>query len=86
MEAEGDVHIPDLTGSSSYQDIAAEEEQQEFYTDWAQLLQSKVGNSSYCSGNQRISNAENPPNCAGGICELPYIAASLFVSRFPVSL
>ncbi len=50
MEAEGDVRIPDLTGSSSYQDIAAEEEQQEFYTDWAQLLQAKVGNSSYqCS-------------------------------------
>ncbi len=44
MEAEGDVHIPDLTGSSSYQDIAAEEDQQEFYTDWAQLLQSKVDN------------------------------------------
>jgi hypothetical protein len=42
VEAEGDVHIPDLTGSSSYQDIAAEEEQQEFFTDWAQLLQSKV--------------------------------------------
>jgi hypothetical protein len=50
VEAEGDVHIPDLTGSSSYQDIAAEEEQQEFYTDWAQLLQSKVGIGSYqCS-------------------------------------
>ena len=46
VEAEGDIHIPDLSGSSSYQDIAAEEEEEEdrgFYTDWGQLIQSKVG-------------------------------------------
>ncbi len=44
MEAEADITIPDLSGSS-YLDIAAEEEEQEtsqFFTDW-QLLQSRVG-------------------------------------------
>jgi hypothetical protein len=36
----------------------------------------------YCSGeNRRISNAENPPKCPGGIREFYY--ASLFVSLFP---
>ena len=40
-----DVFIPDLIGGSTYQDIAAEEEEGgvgETFTDWGQLLQSKV--------------------------------------------
>jgi hypothetical protein len=41
VEADGEnIHIPDLTGSS-YQDIAADEEQEQF-TDWSQLLQPQV--------------------------------------------
>lgn len=55
VEGGGDIYIPDLS-FSSYQDIAAEDEeedqqpQQHSFEDWGHLLQSKVReNSSYCN-------------------------------------